>query len=241
MARVDKVDDGIYRISTYTRQLTFNQFLIDDEHPALVHTGLYSMYEDVRKAVAEVLDPARLEYIIIPHFEADECGGMGRFAAQARNLVLVASAQGARINLMHWDYSGPVQGMRDGDVLDLGKHKLRFWETPHVHHWDSMMAFDETTKGLFSSDLFIQPGDQPAVVHENLGKEMCQWYREIGIFAGEGPVLRVVNRTVKLNYRWIHPMHGGSLPSDVVRGYIDALQNEPFAFDGRLMGRVLPG
>jgi len=101
MAQIDKVADGIYRISTFIgqKQLSFNQFLIEDEHPALVHTGFHPIYEDVRNAVAEVLDPTRLESIIIPHFEAVECGGMGRFVGEARNAVLVASAQGARINL----------------------------------------------------------------------------------------------------------------------------------------------
>ncbi len=73
-------------------------------------------------------------------------------------------------------------------MIDLGKHKLRFLETPHVHHWDSMMLFDETTKSVFPSDLFIQPGDQPPVVTENLGSMMCEYYREIGIFAHDQPV-----------------------------------------------------
>jgi hypothetical protein len=50
-------------------------------------------------------------------------------------------------------------GMRR--FLDLGQHKLRVLETPHVHHWDSMMLFEEKTKSVFPSDLFIQPGDQP--------------------------------------------------------------------------------
>jgi flavorubredoxin len=35
--------------------------------------------------------------------------------------------------------------------------------TPHVHHWDSMIVFEETTKSLFPSDLFIQPGDNKPV------------------------------------------------------------------------------
>lgn len=241
MTRVDKIADGIYRIGTFHggKELTFNQFLIDDDHPALVHTGFHPMYEDVRKAVSEVIDPGRLKYIIIPHFEADECGGMGRFVAEARGAVLVASAVGARINLSQWDYSGPVQGMVDGDMLELGAHRLRFWETPHVHHWDSMMVFDEATQSLFSSDLFIQPGDQPPIVHENLGKEMCAWYRAAGLFGGETPVLRVVNRLAKLEYQGVLPMHGGCLPHEAVPGYIQALRTERFVFEGRLLGRVL--
>ena len=35
--------------------------------------------------------------------------------------VLACSALSARINLAQWDYKGPVKGMQDGDVLDLGK------------------------------------------------------------------------------------------------------------------------
>ena len=101
-------------------------------------------------------------------------------------------------------------------MIDLGKHKLRFLETPHVHHWDSMMLFDETTKSVFPSDLFIQPGDQPPVVTENLGSMMCEYYREIGIFAHDQPVRDVVDRIEALDPDWIHGMHGGSLGRETI-------------------------
>jgi flavorubredoxin len=144
MARVDEVGDRIYRISTTVPlgdgAFQFNQFLIDDERPTLIHTGMYPMYEDVRKAVAEVLDPASLAYVVCPHFESDECGGMGRFVEEAPEAVLACSDTGAFLNLTQWDYSGPVQGFKDGESIDLGEHRLRFIETPHVHHWDSMMV-----------------------------------------------------------------------------------------------------
>ncbi|HZC01890.1 MAG TPA: hypothetical protein VE844_11180 [Gammaproteobacteria bacterium] len=96
MIRVDELADGIYRISTMDPgfSITVNQFLIDDERPTLIHTGMFPMYEDVRRAVAEVLDPARLAYVVCPHFEADECGGMGRFVAEAPAAVLACSEAG---------------------------------------------------------------------------------------------------------------------------------------------------
>jgi flavorubredoxin len=242
VANIYEVGKGTYRISTYFPQkhLSFNQFLIVDERPTLIHTGAFPQYMDIRRAIAEILDPARLAYIVVPHFEADECGGMGRFVAEAKQAVLVCSLVGARINLLQWDYAGPVQGVQDGDVIALGKHRLRFLETPHVHHWDSLMAFEETTQSLFPADLFLQPEEQPALVHEDLSREMCQWYREAGLFAAEAPVLRVVNRLEALNPRWIHPMHGGSLGHDLMPAYVHALRHEPFAFDGRLFGRTLP-
>jgi flavorubredoxin len=245
MTRVDEVGDGIYRLSTVLARgygsLSFNQFLIDDERPALIHTGHHPLYSDVRRAIAQVLDPARLQYVVIGHFEADECGGMGRFVAEAPRSTLVCSDVGAAVNLGGWDYAGAVQGVRDGDAIDLGRHRLRFLETPHVHHWDSLMVVEELTASLFPADLYIQPGDQPAIVREDLSRDMCELYRELGIFAAEAPVRRVVERLDTLGLRWIHPMHGGSLPADVAARYSAALRREPFAFEGKLRGRLLPG
>jgi flavorubredoxin len=103
-----------------------------------------------------------------------------------------------------------------------------------------MIMYEETTGSVFPADLFVQPGDQPAVVQEDLGKEMCYMYREVGIFAAEEPVRRVVDRIEKLEPQRIHPMHGGSLPKEVVPNYIQALRDEEFAFEGKIFGREIP-
>ncbi|MEX2252799.1 MAG: FprA family A-type flavoprotein [Thermoleophilaceae bacterium] len=245
MAQVDEIVDGIHRISTTVQldidvDFQFNQFVIDDERPALIHTGMYDMYDDVRAAVAEVVDPSKLEYVVLLHFESDECGGMDRFLEGAPDSTLAGSALSAQLNLAGWNYRGKVEGHQDGEVIDLGKHKLRFLETPHVHHWDSMMLFDETTKSLFPSDLFIQPGDQPPVVTEDLGSEMCGYYGEIGIFADEKPVRDVVERLAGMDPDWIHGMHGGSLGRETIPRFVRALREESFAFKGKLLGRELP-
>ena len=238
--RIDEVVDGIYRIATWMDPITFNQFLIDDERPALIHTGMYGMYDAVREAVGQVLDPARLEYVALLHFESDECGGMDRFLAGAPQSTLACSALSVDLNLSGWNYSGKVQGFTDGEVLDLGRHKLRFLETPHVHHWDSMMLFEETTASLFPSDLYLQPGDQPPVVTDDLGVEMCEVYREVGIFAHEEPVRQVVDRIEQLRPKWMHAMHGGTIAGEAIPRYTRALRERPFAFDGKLLGREVP-
>ena len=58
----------------------------------LMHTGVYQAYEDIRKAISEVLDPARLAYVVLLHFEGDECGGMDRFIAEAKKASWSARA-----------------------------------------------------------------------------------------------------------------------------------------------------
>jgi len=239
---VQEIVDGVYRLCTLrpgTVPISFNQFLIDDEKPTLIHTGYYESYDLVRAAVAKVLDPKRLAYVVIGHFESDECGGMERFVTDSPGSVLVASEVGAAVNLAHWNYKGPVQGVRDDQVLELGRHRLRFLETPHVHHWDSLMLVDETTRSLFPADLFIQPGDQPPVITEDLTESMIGLYRGSGIFAHETPVRRVVDRIEELDPAWIHPMHGGSFKRDLASRFYQSLRSEPFAFNGTLMGRPI--
>src|SRR5919201_1528288 len=178
--RIDQIAGGIYRISSWNPDygITFNQYLIDDERPTLVHTGNYDQYEAIRGAIREVLDPARLAHVVLLHWEGDENGGMDRFMAEAPEAELVGSALSIGLNASGFGLTERVRGFTDGETLELGRHTLRFLETPHVHHWDSMMVVEESTRSLFPSDLFIQPGDQPPVVEQDLGAEMCAFYRE---------------------------------------------------------------
>jgi hypothetical protein len=69
---------------------------------------------------------------------------------------------------------------------------------------------------------------------------MCEVYREVGIFGGRAPVLSAVDRIERMNPRWIHPMHGGSIPGDSVAPYYKALRTQPFEYQGKVFGRMLP-
>jgi flavorubredoxin len=237
--RIDRIAGDIHRISAYhpAAGITFNQFLIDDERPALIHTGMWDDYESIRGAIRQVLDPARLAYVVLLHWEGDENGGMDRFMAEAPGAVLAGSALSVVLNAHGFGLHERVRGFTDGDRLELGRHTLRFLETPHVHHWDSMMVVEESTNSLFPSDLFLQPGDQPPVVRENLGAEMVAAYRAMGIFAHEDPVRAVAQRVAALAPDWIHAMHGGTIEGDALHAFTAALHEHEFAYRGLLLGR----
>ena len=240
--RIDHLTGGIYRISSWNPEhhITFNQFLIEDDEPALIHTGDYGWYEAIRTAIAEVLDPARLKHVALLHWEGDENGGMDRFMADARGATLVGSALSIQLNARGFGIVERVRGYKDGETLELGRHKLRFMETPHVHHWDSMMVVEETTNSLFPADLFLQPGEQLPVVTENLSDAMCEAYKAVGIFAHESPVRQVVDRIAALDPQWVHAMHGGTLTREALAPYGRALREKDFAYRGMLLGRELP-
>jgi len=237
-ADLEELQEGIFRISTYDPQrgITFNQFVIKDSKSALIHTGPAGIFGGVDRRIREIMDPSKLRYVVFLHFESDEWGGMPFLESPAAQLV--CSRLSSRLNLQGWD-SVPLDHVAvwEGDRLSLGGKCLRFLMTPHVHHWDSMMVFEEATKALFPADLFIQSGQgKPVTTDRELGMSMIKRYRDTGIFAHERPVRAVLPKLERLNSAMIHPMHGSSLESSVHGEFFRVLRTEDFAYRGKLYG-----
>ena len=88
----------------------------------------------------------------------------------------------SKLNLTGW-YNVPCDHISfwDNEILKTGKHAFRFSIGLHMfHHWDSMMIFEDTTKSLFPSDLFIQTGNNKRVISNDLSDDMIQLYRASG-------------------------------------------------------------
>ena len=56
-AEISEIKDGIYRISGFVKDygISFNQFLINDDKPTLIHTGPVGMYPKIEEKVKEVI------------------------------------------------------------------------------------------------------------------------------------------------------------------------------------------
>ena len=169
--RVDEIAEGIFRISTPVASLpggfTFNQFLVKDEEPLLFHTGPRRMFPLVREAVAAVVPVERLRYVAFSHFEADECGALNDFLAVAPLAVPVCGQVAAMVSVD--DVADrKARALADGETLGLGRHTLRWLDTPHVPHgWECGYLFEERTRTLLCGDLFTQGGAEHAPVTES--------------------------------------------------------------------------
>jgi flavorubredoxin len=165
---VNEIADGIYRISTPVSAnvipggFTFNQYLIDDDTPLLFHTGLRKMFPLVREAVASVIPLERLRYVGLSHVEADECGSINEWLAAAPGAVALCGRVAASVSMEDLADRMPRE-IADGESLSLGRHVLRWFDTPHLPHaWECGMLMEERTETLLCGDLLSQPGDQPA-------------------------------------------------------------------------------
>lgn len=163
---IDEIAAGVFRISIpmppsvvpIPGGFSFNQYLIVDDQPLLYHTGPRRLFSLVREAVEKVLPASRLAFVALSHVEADECGGLNEFLAAAPTATPVCSQVAAMVSVNDLA-DRPARPLADGEVLALGRHRLRWFDTPHMPHaWDCGMAFDETTGTLLCGDLFTQPG-----------------------------------------------------------------------------------
>jgi flavorubredoxin len=174
---IHEIIDGIFRINTpimmpgSSGQFNFNQYLIVDEAPLLFHTGLRRLFPLVREAVAQVMAIERLRYVTISHFEADECGSLNEWLAVAPEAEPLCSRIGAMVSIGDIADRAP-RSMTDGEILTLGKHTVRWFDTPHMPHaWDCGMMMEGFTRTLLCGDLFTQGGSgkKPVVETDILG------------------------------------------------------------------------
>jgi len=167
---VTEIGPDVYRLSTWSSQygIQFNQFLIRDDEPVLVHTAFRKLFPTTRAAVATLLDPGRLRWIGYSHFEPDECGALNEWLAAAPQSEAVCGFVGAHVMLADFADRAP-RILADDETLVTGRHRLRYLRTPHVPHgWDAGLLFDETTRTLFCSDLFFHPGNPEPITSSDI-------------------------------------------------------------------------
>jgi flavorubredoxin len=148
-------------------KFSFNQYLIADDAPMLFHAGLRGLFPLVSEAIGQVLPVATLRYIGVSHFESDEAGALNQLLAVAPQAEAVSSQVGAMVSL--GDFADrPPRALADGEELVLGRHTLRWLDTPQVPHgWDCGLMFDTSTQTFFCGDLFTQGGSGETALIES--------------------------------------------------------------------------
>jgi flavorubredoxin len=228
-SKVTEIAPGTYRISTFhpDYKIQFNQFLIEDDEPFLMHTGFKRMFQSTLEGVASIMDPAKLRWIGFSHFESDECGALNEWLGTALRAQAVCSFVGAMV--MVNDFADrAARPLADGEVLQTGKHCIRFLSTPHVpHSWDAGLFFDETERTLLCSDLFFQPGDPEPLIESGIVERA----REAIHGALSGPLAKdmpytpytdsTLQRLAALKPITLATMHGSSFRGDGRKAILD--------------------
>jgi flavorubredoxin len=217
---IHEIAAGIYRINTPVEipggpQFNFNQYLVAGDEALLFHTGPRRMFPLVAQAIGMLMPLDKLRYVAFSHFEADECGALNDFLAAAPQAVPVCSQVAAMVSVNDVA-ERPARALADGEVLDLGKHRLRWLDTPHVPHgWECGFMMELETRTLLCGDLFTQggAGKTPVTDADILGPSE-QFRRQMDYYAHTPATGATLERLAREEPRTLACMHGSAWRGD---------------------------
>jgi len=219
--RVDEIADGIFRINTpidipgVPERFNFNQYLIVDDQPLLFHTGPRRLFPRVREAMAAVMPVERLRYVAFSHFEADECGALNEWLAAAPQSAPLCGRIAAMVSVNDVADRAP-RALADGEIVDLGRHAVRWLDTPHVPHgWDCGLLMEERTRTFLCGDLFTQGGAGDVALTESDILGPSEAFRApLDYFAHAPESAATLERLAELRPTTLACMHGSAYRGD---------------------------
>ncbi len=174
---IDEIADGIYRINTPVALPGGGRVHLQPvpdrrrRAAAVPHRPARAVPAGARGHRRHACRWRRCATSGLSHVEADECGALNELLAAAPQAEPLCSRVAAMVSI--GDLADrPPRALADGEALHLGRHTVRWFDTPHLPHgWDCGFLMEERTGTLLCGDLFTQGGggEQPLTEADILG------------------------------------------------------------------------
>ena len=229
MQNIRNITDKIFWVGASDRRLhlfenmfpvpdgvAYNSYVILDEKTAIMDTADSSVTRQYLENLTAALGGRQPDYLVVNHMEPDHCADIAELARLYPSMQIVGNQKtfGLMNQFYNMDLEGRTVVVKEGDVLDLGEHKLTFVMAPMVHWPEAMMTYESTHKILFSADAFGSFGALDGAVFndENLDphglhSELRRYYSNIvGKYGMQ--VQAVLKKAAGLEFSMICPLHG---------------------------------
>lgn len=239
-----KITESIHWVGTNDRRLAlfenlwplphgvaYNSYIINDDKVALIDTVEAGQLDEYILKIEDVIGKGKqIDYLIINHMEPDHSGLIPSITSKYPNIKIVGNTKTADMINNFYGITDNLHIVKEGDTIDLGKHKLKFFMTPMVHWPETMVTYEETSKTLFSMDAFGSFGSLDGGIFDDevdlefFEEEMRRYYSNIvgkygvmvqnaikklssleikTICSTHGPIWRSnVNRVIELYDKW---------------------------------------
>ena len=195
--------------------MSYNSYLIKDEKNVVLDTIDEKLTDVWLTNLEKALDGEKPDYLIVSHMEPDHAYNIGELAKKYPEMKIVGNQ--LTFNMLanffkEMDFSNRKFVVMEGDVLDIGKHKLQFFMAPMVHWPEVMVTYEQTEKILFSADGFGKFGALD--VDEEWDCEARRYY--FGIVGKYGmQVQSLLKKAETLDIQMICPLHGPILKENL--------------------------
>ncbi|MDO5734335.1 MAG: FprA family A-type flavoprotein [Eubacteriales bacterium] len=213
---LDRRLDRFENLFPVPQGVSYNSYLIKDEHNCLLDGVDKAIAEIYHENIEAALAGEKLDYMVVNHVEPDHCQTIRMVLELHPETVLVTSARALQFleQFYPFDFTSRAKLMKEGDVLDLGQHKLEFIAAPNVHWPEVTMVYEQSENWLFSADAFgsFKAFDGTIFADEtNWERDWLDEYRRyyINIVGRFGqPVQRTLQKFADKEIKLILPLHG---------------------------------
>ena len=194
------------------RGVTYNSYLIVDEKVCLIDTVKAPFAKELLERIREIIDPSKIDYVIVNHVEPDHSSGLPALMEVAPQAKVILTEQGRSEIIKYFGREYDFQVVKNGDTLSLGRHQLRFVPLPMLHWPDTMATYLEDEQILLSNDAFGQhystnfKFDDENEMSE-VFYEAKKYYANI-LMPFSKLVVRALDTLASLPIRMIAPSHG---------------------------------
>lgn len=233
MQKAIKITDSIYWIGgndretdlfeglwTLPRGVAYNAYLINDSKTAIIDSIKSANFTDYIERLNSVVPPGRqIDYLVVNHMEPDHSGSIRMLKQLYPGMKIIGNKKTIELVNAFYKISDGFIEVKEGDVIDLGRSKLRFAMIPMVHWPESMVAYEMTDKVLFSTDAFggfsaLEGGifdDELDMSHYE--SETLRYFANI-VGRYSAPTQKAIAKVRALDFKIICPAHGPILRSN---------------------------
>lgn len=194
---------------------TYNAYLIRDEKNVLMDTVYPGWAGNMLCRIAKIMDPEKIDYIVCNHMEPDHAGSLAEVVARVKPEKIFVSTLGYKSMQGYFDCKDwPIEVVKSGDKLNIGKRNIIFQETRMLHWPDSMVSYIPEDKLLISNDAFgqnIASSERFSDQYDRcvLEKAIKEYYYNI-VLPFSPQVLKTLElvAALKLDIEMIAPDHG---------------------------------
>lgn len=194
--------------------MSYNSYVIKDEKTVILDTIDKEVTDIWLQNLEKALEGKNPDYLIVSHMEPDHAYNIGTLINKYPDIKIVGNMFTFNIlsGFFNEDISSRKVIVKEGDILDIGKHKLQFFMAPMVHWPEVMVTYEQTEKILFSADAFGKFGSLD--VEDNWIDEARRYY--IGIVGKYGmQVQALLKKASNLDIKAIYPLHGPILTENL--------------------------
>jgi flavorubredoxin len=192
---------------------SYNAYLIvGKDKVALVDTVQKNFSDELLEKIGSVVDPSKIDYVVMNHAEPDHAGSIPRVLEVAKNAKLVVTKIGVDMaKIFHNVPDERMMSVKEGDTLSLGDKTLRFIDAPWLHWPETMFTYCVEDKILLPCDFFGAHFAKSRLFDDETGdallSEAKRYYAEI-MMPFPIAIQRALDKVKNLDLNMIGPSHG---------------------------------